>query len=318
MSISPGQIHLIEATDTILLDEHLVSVKAKLRKLGFANPWQRFSAKELKLSTLRGDWQNLSFFGGEVYCVSSAEVLKKADWEEIASFLDISSSHFLIVHGTSIDQRLSAVKQLKSKGCITVLKAPERQDWSRFAATLAKERFALNVSGPLLQLLKDLVGSEPWQVFRALEQIALYLHPGKEVNEAVVVRCLGGVKEEDIFAITKAIANRERKRSLYLLDQVLERGVEALYILAMLKRHYGILLRLATHSPQLAPAERAKAAGCPPYFLKEYETQLKRYTAPELIDIYHSLALIDGRLKSERTPALLIYSEWLLGSIAKN
>lgn len=314
MNISPGTIGIIESKDAVLLDRKLTELKVLAKQQGFANAWHRLSAKDCDFSRLQEDWQNLSFFGGEVYIVSGCELWKKAQWEQATALLDMPlSSHCLMLCGSSIDQRLQAVKRLKEKGWFVSLVAPERRDWMPWALNLAKQDFGLDSSPEALRLVGEVVGQEPWQVIRALELLALYLYPRTKVDAAVVAHCFGQVSEETIFTFTKAVANRDRKNALCLLDKMLRQGLEALYILAMLRRHYKQLIQLGTLASGTAPAEKAKAIACPPYFLKEYEAQLRLYRQSELIDRYHGLATIDSRLKSEKTPPSLLYSEWIIG-----
>lgn len=311
--VVPGTIIIVASEDSVLSERQLKRLKQEATQAGFVNPWRRFSAKDMEVSALIGEWQSLSFFGGEVFVVSGCETWKKAEWDAINHLLDLPlSSHLLILCGSAIDGRLQIVKRLKDKGCFIALTAPERRQWVSWAMALAQEDFGLASSEGAMRLLGDVVGEEPWQLVRALEQLALYSHPRSTIDAATVAEVFGQLRVEDIFAFTKSVANRERKRALYLLGQLLAQGIEALYLLAMLRRHYRGLIALGAQPPRLSPQDKARVIGCAPYFVKEYDEQLRRYSQSELVALYHDLALIDQRLKCERTPALLMYSEWII------
>lgn len=320
MALVPGKILAVASEDSALLDRYFTSLKKQLADIGYTNPWQRFTAKEVKWAELRNAWQSMSFFGGEVYCISGCEIWKKEAWEEISWVIEHADSpHFLVLVASSFDQRLQAVKKLKAAGQLTVLEIPNRGAWGAWVAEVAKREFGLALAPAAVRALGDAVGEAPWQVVGALEQLSLFFGaeiPSK-IDEKIITHCFGYGSQDDIFAFTKMVATRNKREALARIAAMLEQGMEPLYILAMLRRHYKILLTLSGLGSRLPPAEKAKLAGAPPYFLGEYESQLKGYRRQALVALYHGLACIDQRLKSEKTPALMMYSDWIMAATAK-
>ena len=213
-------------------------------------------------------------------------------------------------------------KGRKQMGALIELPIPQRGEWMGWISEIAVTDFALTLESGASRLVREILGESPSAILGALSLLALYTAtetPDAKgriaIDEATVSRCFGSASQDDIFAFTRHLANRNRKEALSRLQALFEGGMDAFYILAMIRRHFRILIALSTLDRRLPAAERAKKAGAPPYFLGEYDTQLKGYTPAHLVAAHHGLARVDQRLKSEKLEPLLLMSEWMLSSI---
>lgn len=311
-TLTAGSLSIVLSEDMVLMNRALNKMAQRARDAGFSEPWKRSSAKGFNFDQFAADWSAMSFFGGEIYYISEIDTWKKTEFETLLAILSetSASSHVLILSGKSMDQRLSAVKKLTALGTVTAIPVPKRRDLPLFLVQLAKSDYALNISFDVASLMVDRTGDTPSELLPLLDQLALFLHPETTLSREAASQFLGQWGPANIFAWTRVLSEGNKKESGLLLDRLLEEGAEPMYLLAMLRRHYRILMILITLPKSASQAERAKAAGVHPFFLKDYDQELLRLNYDKLVNIYHRLSELDQRLKSEKTPAKILYQNF--------
>jgi len=91
-------------------------------------------------------------------------------------------------------------------------------------------------------LLVELVGNDLWQLANEIKKISLYKKKEKKVAISDVEFLVRPKIETDIFKTVAAVANKEKKKALRLIQKHLEKGDSPLYLLTMINFQFRNLL----------------------------------------------------------------------------
>ena len=234
--------------------------------------------------------------------LSSASKIRKKESEELIAYLEKpASSTILIVEDEKLDGRLDWVKALKKRSHwvdIPEAKADEARDWVRILFKREGKKASEEVVGRLVEWLGTSLGA----LQLAVTQLSLYIGARGEIAlqdlEALFVK----LSEEDVFQVIRALFSKDPSAWHVGLRRLTDSGEAPLMILALLYRHLSILLSLKEGKA----GEVAKIFRINPYFLKEYESQLRHFGSKLNASILAPLTYADHALKSSRHSSPLI------------
>ncbi len=110
-----------------------------------------------------------------------------------------------------------------------------------------------------------------------------------------------GAIDENIFALTDAISNRERAKATELLERELAAGQAELYLLNMISKQFRNLIAVRSLIDQgINPAGSASPLKMHPYVLQKCQRQARAFEMPKLKAIYGKLIDLDREIKSGR------------------
>lgn len=171
----------------------------------------------------------------------------------------------------------------------------------------------VEISQPAAEALSDLVGSDLWQMSGEIGKLAAYCRGRGKKNKKEIIEVedvnlfVRGNFDENIFSLTDALGQKNKKVFFKILNEQIEAGLSEQYIFSMLVRQFRILLQIkeavAEDYPFLSAGDsvlRQKIAaklGLHPYVVTKALYQVKNYTAPDLKKIYGKMLEIDMRMK---------------------
>jgi DNA polymerase-3 subunit delta len=92
-------------------------------------------------------------------------------------------------------------------------------------------------------LLGEKTGFDIRNGMAALEKLIVYAGPRTEIDERDVAALVGKTREDTVFNLTNALAERDLPACLTVLDELLVRGTPPLMILSMIAREIRLLLQ---------------------------------------------------------------------------
>lgn len=147
-------------------------------------------------------------------------------------------------------------------------------------------------------LLASRVGNDLWRAANELEKL-VHAHRGQPITAAAVTAAIAEQPEENIFALTDALGQRDLRQALTLLEQQLAEGAHPLYLLAMLARQVRILLGVAEVArSEPNPATVARRLQLHPFVARKALAQVRSFSQRELLDAHDALVAADQQLKS--------------------
>lgn len=220
---------------------------------------------------------------------------------------DPNPSTCLVLLAEKVDGRLKAFASLKKAGFASEfprLKGPDIASW------LGREAKARKIPlGPgVAEALAEAAGPDLGRLSLALDQVSLFAGAGQQVTRDHVEEMIPESRERGIFELTRAIGNGERDRALHLLANLLRNRAAPLMIQFMLLRQVRQIWRAKELAAEGAgPDDIARAAGVPPFAVRELMVPARRMSPAVLRRALDRLHDADRRLKSSRIdPELII------------
>jgi len=308
------------------------------RSLGY----ERFSAAELvrdgeevslRLEALLNTLESPSMFSDRVVVrIDQAEQIKKgggrsggpngaALFETILRRIAAPPEHLWLVLTSAAgrDSELSQplLKVAKQFGNVQRFIAYDNDnpsDWVRRRAGGKGIRISPQVAGMLIRV----VGNDVGDLDQELEKLSL-LHPdASELTEAMVAEAVQGHRHFSVFAMVDALAQRDLRKALDVLQQQLEQAPREhvrLYMLVVqqFRRLLLISSMLESGKPQ---SDILKKLGLPGFIGKQAITHARQFKYAELTRVYALLGKMELRLKFEAELAGVLLQE-IFGNICR-
>ncbi len=157
----------------------------------------------------------------------------------------------------------------------------------------------VDISPAAVRLLADLVGNDLWTLWQELKKLALYASGGRVEDEDVRALTVAA-REASVFTLVDAVVEGRPDQALRLLEQLLDQGAAAPYVLAIITRQYRNLLLAKEMMGQRRPrAEIGERLGIKSGFaLGKVLEQAGRCPPARLEAAYRRLLEADASIKS--------------------
>lgn len=248
-----------------------------------------------------GDLQNIFKVAG-MFAEKKLVVLKKLfdnkkfqeDFLDNLKDLESSKDIIIIFEDEKVDERLKIFKDLKKQiKCqeFDFLQGVNLQKW------LETELQKNNVKMDILtqNLLLNFMGNDLWQLHNEIAKLSNYvsceaLAKQDKVITADDVRLLVKPKvDNDIFRTIEAIAQKNKKLALDLIQKHIENGDHPLYLLSMIGYQFRTLLVIKESG--------GKKTGLHPFVVQKTLPLCNKFSFEELKNIYQKIFEIDADIK---------------------
>ena len=176
-----------------------------------------------------------------------------------------------------------------------MLKPPELKVWvtNRIIEDGSK------ISLPALNLLIRLIGSNLWVMSSELNKLATYAY-GRQIEEKDVKALVSYTQQSSVFSLVDAIMEFKANESESLLQQLMDKGATASYLLAMLYRQMRLIVRARDLKRQgvKEPDMRQRLGVASDYVVKKTLEQAARYSMPRIKQVYQQLLDTDIAIKT--------------------
>lgn len=191
-----------------------------------------------------------------------------------------------------------------------LLKPDQINRWTRNKLIKAGGRANFQV----IKTLAALAGNDLYQLNQEIDKLTAYAR-GREITFEDLDLLVKGNFEQNIFQLTDAISNKNKKTVLDLMEQQLRSGANELYLLSMLIRQFRILILVKLTSEVKKNAgkqEIANELNLHPFVVEKSLSQIKNFSLDKLKLIYRELLQTDIYIKTGKTTAR--NALWLLVS----
>ena len=161
------------------------------------------------------------------------------------------------------------------------------------------------------QLLTGLVGSDLWQINNELDKLLSYKsgqEPGTAKAAAIEVEdvemLVRGNFDENIFALTDAISNRNQAIATKLFEEQIEAGLADAYLINMIVRQFRILLQIRQALDSgMSSRKIINTLKLHPFIVQKGINQVRRFNLDSLKNILSKLVEIDFKMKTGQADA---------------
>lgn len=174
-------------------------------------------------------------------------------------------------------------------------------EWLREKADKSGVRIQKQAAGALASLC----GGDLWRMKGELDKLAAYKKGiagplgEAEIELQDVEETVRGVFDENIFALTDAISQRNKGLALELLEKEMDTGVPESYLLHMIERQFRILLQIRQGLDQgLSSRKLISQLKLHPFVVQKCLLQVRNFSLPVLSRLFQKTVSMDKSVKS--------------------
>ena len=174
------------------------------------------------------------------------------------------------------------------------------------------------ISATAMRLLADFAGTSLWTLASEIDKLCLYAE-GRSITDEDVRRLVPDLRESSIFALVDAVVEGKKSRAYRELNQLVESGASASYILAMLARQFRMLaLSKSLEQKGVPMQDMGRRLGiASEYALGKVLDQVALYEMEEITRAYEMILSADLAFKTGELPERLAL-ELLVMELAGN
>ena len=162
------------------------------------------------------------------------------------------------------------------------------------------ESYGGDIEGKALEKLLESVGSDLWQMENEIKKLVSF-KDGKTITQEDVELLVGQKIDAYIFKTIDALAERRKDLALSLIHKHLEKGDNALYLLAMINFQFRNLLLIKDFAEKNTPYYLIiKQSGLHPFIVRKSFQQAKQFSFQKLKKIYQNIFQADINIKRGR------------------
>ena len=237
--------------------------------------------------------------------VSGVDAVKEASEERLEAYLKDPAPEAVVVFvADSLDMRRRASTAISKAATVVRFDPLSEAEALRWVESRVRARGCLIDRGALGALV-DLTGTGLTRL--AIEVDKLTTHAGGgSIGLQAVQSLVSRAREHEVWDLTDAILERDRKRALRVLSRQLEAGEEPLGLLGLLASTYRKMLLAKELMSRRAPmAEVQAAVKLPPWKMGDFNAQVRRVSLEQIAAGLTRMAEVDLAIKSSiGTPAL--------------
>lgn len=202
-----------------------------------------------------------------------------------------------------LDLRRGVFKTLKSNAETCEFESLYDSDAESVVRKHAKQR-GLKFDSEARAYIVDAVGTDIASLTEALDKVDLYIGESdqegpRDVDVDILQEVIAETRVRSIFDLTDALGACKYEEAVSILDKMLLAGEPPLRILHMIARHFRLVAKL--HDPnvrQMDKYDQASELQVPHFFVDDYRSDARTFTADELAEIRSRILEVDKQLKS--------------------
>ncbi len=304
-------LYLIHGEETYLADKALNLLKSKV--IGGKEPDMSlisFSGEENSAREIIAASDSMSLFGGQkLIVVKNTQAMKAKGHEILAKYFqksNLSNILVFIVEGKT-DQRKLFFKSLKKYGQVVDCAHPSYRDclnWLKRQAKACGYELAPKAAEHLLE-----VGGRNLRFLdNELNKVITFAGEQKSIRLEDIEAVMGRRPSYPVFQLTDALRQKQLKKVLRILNQLLNENNHPLLILSMIANQLRKIAQAKELlSKGLPAAQIGQRIGILPFLRKDFVEQADNYTLKQLKHALGSLLETDIKLKSSaQTPHILL------------
>jgi DNA polymerase III subunit delta len=238
--------------------------------------------------------------------------------DRLAEYVAVASpTTTLILVAEKLDNRRQLVALAKKSDFWVACQSPPPNELSAWVSRRASER-GERITAAGASLLGDLIGGDLSALDDAIERVSLYVGPGAELGEAAILECVANMKPGSVWELVSAVGRRDARAALIALGRVFEPG-EGPRLVGLLCWSARQFIRFASaRRAGLSPPDALRAAGIPPFKLREVTEQMRHMPLERAEQWLVELGQVDLALKGgSRLPPRVVLEQALLAFCAR-
>ena len=244
----------------------------------------------------------------------SVHKLTESDWKILKPLVSKPVDTCVLVFISEVlDKRKKVIKELLSYCKPILAQPPNANEWVFWLKWMG-EKEGLSFSDSAVMLLKEYAFYDLINLETEVKKLKNFLGDKRHISEEDVLNVVPRVRPENIFALSKAIGQRNLSSALLCLARLLEDNQSEVGALVLISRHIRILARVKEGIKKgYTEQTLCNKTGVPRFFIRNYIQEAELWTEKKILSAMEVLKTTDKALKSSPVSAHI----WLENFIIK-
>lgn len=281
---------------------------------------ETFEAKSSSVSDWISAAKTLSFLGGTKVVIATNLHEVTLVPKDCDALLDYSKAPLegtcLILTADKADRKRKVFKSLTKHAGAVACDAPAEMTLIPWIKKRA-DAMGYQLSPDAARQMVELTGARPGVLAMELEKLMTYAGGNRSITDKEVLAMVGDIKQENPFALTEALKEKNAQQALALLHNQLGHGEEPLKILGTIVWQLRVIWEVKTYQAQKLPPQKiAEAMGAKPFMVEKAMKHTRNFSHGELIRSFKGLVQADRLLKTTGQSAQGILESLILSLCA--
>lgn len=239
------------------------------------------------------------FHDKRIIFIQNSNMFKEAN--DLADFLPTmpDTTYFVFIE-ESIDKRNKLYKYVKANGHVVEMNGLTEYELIAFVKSQLNQ-YNKNISDYDAKYMLDKIGYDMNTICNECLKVISYAGESDTISKSHIDSICIATLENKIFEMLDCIASGNKDRALVLYNNLIALKEAPIKILSLITRHYNILYKLYyANKANISSNEAASSIGIPPFAIKKYSYQLKKYSSEKLKEILNTCLEIEEKSKSGR------------------
>lgn len=236
--------------------------------------------------------QGVTFFGSEKLIIIKDTKLKFN--VDLLSNLDQDIK--VVILEDSIDKRTSEYKKISK---IAEVKEFNQLNDSQMTAYISNmlSRYGLSIDNNTASYMQSICGNNKLNNINEIQKLVIYLSDKKNVTKEVIDRVCSKNLNSKIFDVLENIVNKNKKKAIAMLDDLLRQKESIIKIYIMLYKQVKQMYMIKYLKQKSAP-NIAQTLGIHPFVFKNLSVSSDKYTLMDLRKIINEFDIYDEKNKN--------------------
>lgn len=263
---------------------------------------ESFEAKNSSVNDWISATKTLSFLGGtKVVIVKNLHEITLPP-KECDTLLDYAKDPIpetcLILTADKADRKRKLFKSLTNHPGAVSCNAPNETTLIPWIKKRA-EGLGYHLSPDAARQMIEQTGPKPGVLAVELDKVMTFAGKNRSISDQEVLAVVGDIKQENPFALTEALKEKNAEQALALLHNQLGHGEEPIKILGTIVWQLRVIWEVKHYQSQkLAPIKIAQEMGSKPFMVEKALKHTRNFSQLELIRSFKDLAQADLELKT--------------------
>lgn len=285
-----GNIFLFYGEEKYDLDQSIEKIKKSFNNLQVG--LNLFYIQKDNIEELSSILQGVSFFGEEKLVIIKDTKLKF----NVELLNDVDEKIKVIIVEDTVDKRTSEFKKISKIAECKEFKFLDQKGMLQYIMQLLK-KYNINISSDTASYMQMVCGLDKANNINELQKLVIYLNPGDTVTEEIIDTVCSKTLNSKIFDLLDMIVNKDKKRAILKLDEILKQKEPIVKIYIMLYKQVKQLYMIK-YLKEKNESDIASKIGIHPFVYKNLSQAVNKYTLDSLKNIIYKFDEYDENTKN--------------------
>ena len=311
-----SSLYFITGPEVFLVKESLSQIRAcVLSRESVDFNYEVFCLGEVETERVREAMETLPVFSKRrIIVCEEAQNLKEKDWKILQPLVSKPlETCVLIFVSSEADKRKKIIKSLLASCEVVLAHPPKTAEWPGWLKWMG-DREGLSFSAGASALIREYACYDLAHLETEVKKLKNFLGEKTHISKEDVLAVVPRIRPENIFALSKAIGQKNMPSALVCLARLLEDNHNEVGALALISRHIRILARVKEGVKKgYTNRTLCEKTGVHHFFIRDYIREAGLWTEKKILSTIEILKDTDRALKSSSLPSHI----WLENFIIK-